>query len=378
MQVGAKKAPLKEQELMCWLRLIRSENVGPQTFHRLMAHYGSADRALDALPALALGGGKKKLVVTSHAAAERELEQAQRQNVRFIGMNEPDYPPLLRLVHAPPPLLAVKGDPAILTRHSIGIVGSRNASAVGLRLAAHFARDLGTSHFATISGFARGIDRAVHEASVKTGTIAVMAGGLDKIYPPENSALYKNIEASGGALISEMPLGFEPRAQDFPRRNRLIAGISLGTLVIEAARRSGSLITARLAGENGRLVFAIPGSPLDPNSAGSNDLIKQGAMLVDQPQDVIDALTPMIGREPADLSFGFNETEAEPLTPSVTLDDEGRMRLGRALSLTPVDMETLAIAANLSLPQLYLGLVELDLAGRLLHHDGGLVSFNLS
>jgi len=202
-------------------------------------------------------------------------------------------------------------------------------------------------------------------------------GGVDKIYPPEHEILYQNIVKYDGAIISEMPLGFTPRAQDFPRRNRLIAGHSLGTLVIEAARRSGSLITARLAGENGRLVFAVPGSPLDPNSAGSNDLIRQGGVLVDKSQDIIDEIAPMIEKERQNLSFSFHEAAAVDLEPAPSLDEKGRLRLARALSFTPVDVETLAIAADLSLPQLYLGLLELDLAGRLLHHFGGMVSFKL-
>jgi len=384
MQGGVKKTLLSEQERLCWLQLIRSENVGPQTFHQLLARFGSAKQALEYLPQLASRGGKRHICVASQQDAAHEMEQAQRQNVRFIAMGEPDYPALLRLVHAPPPLLAVKGDPAILTRNAISIVGARNASAVGQRLAAKFAKELGEADFVIISGFARGIDRAAHEASLQTGTIAVMAGGVDKIYPPENSALYKNIEASGGAIISEMPLGFEPRAQDFPRRNRLIAGMSLGTLVIEAARRSGSLITARLAGENGRLVFAIPGSPLDPNSGGSNDLIKQGAMLVDETSDIVEAIAPMMAPEQDqtmqdDLDFGFHEEGVgDALIPTAALDHSGRQRLVQCLSLTPIDLETLSIAADLSLPQLYLGLLELDLAGRLLHHTGGTVSLNIN
>jgi len=383
MQSGVKRTILSQHERLCWLQLIRSENVGPQTFHQLLARFGTAAQALAHLPELARRGGKKQITVASRDAAERELEQAARQQVRFISMGDADYPPLLRHVNAPPPLLAVKGNRSILTRHTIGIVGARNASAVGLRLVTQFAKELGEAGFVIISGFARGIDRAAHQASLQTGTIAVMAGGLDKIYPPENSALYKDIEAQGGVLISEMPLGFTPRAQDFPRRNRLIAGISLGTLIVEAARRSGSLITARLAGENGRLVFVVPGSPLDPNAAGGNDLIKQGAMLVDKAQDIIDELAPMMGRGQdvagqEDLTFGFHEEAAENFAAAPVLDDKGRQRLVQALSLTPIDMETLGIAADLSLPQLYLGLLELDLAGRLLHYEGGHISLNVA
>jgi len=388
MQSGAQrvkwaKSALTPQQRLAWLQLIRSENVGPQTFHHLLTRFGTAEKALKALPELAWRGGKARIAIASREDTEREFDEITRQNIRLIALGEPDYPPLLRLIHAPPPLLAVKGNPAILTRNAIGLVGSRNASAVGRRLAAHFARELGAAGFAIISGFARGIDSQAHISSLSTGTIAVLAGGVDKIYPPENSDLYQNIVKQGGAIISEMPLKAEPRARDFPRRNRLIAGISFGTLVVEAARRSGSLITARLAGENGRLVFAIPGSPLDPNAQGSNDLIKQGGMLVDDPQDIIDAIAPMTTQMPGITEespdhFSFNETPADDITPSMSLDDDGRARLVGALSLTPVDMETLSIATDLSLSQLYLGLLELDLAGRLLHYTGGHVSLNVS
>jgi len=373
---------LRQEELCAWLQLIRSENVGPQTFHQLLARFGTPAQALDRLPELALRGGKAKIAIASRASVMRELEQAQRHNIHFITMRDADYPPLLRLIHAPPPILTVKGNCAILSQNAIGLVGARNASAAGQRLTAQFAKQLGEAGFVIISGLARGIDTQAHRSSLESGTIAVLAGGIDKIYPPENEKLYHDIVGSGGAILSEMPLGFEPRGRDFPRRNRLIAGVSLGTLVVEAARRSGSLITARLAGENGRLVFAIPGSPLDPNAQGCNDLIKQGAMLVDQAQDIIEAIAPMLDRggaaeESPDL-FGFNETQGAEIIPPPTLDDKGRERLRHALSLTPIDVETLAVAANLSLPQLYLGLLELDLAGRLLHYDGGYVSLNVS
>jgi len=383
-QQRGEKTALTQEQLCSWLQLIRSENVGPQTFHQLLSRFGTPEQALKALPELALRGGKAKIAIASRVSVERELEQAARHNIRFITMKDADYPPLLRLVHAPPPLLAVKGDRAILTRNAIGLVGSRNASAVGQRLAAQFAKGLGQAGFVIISGLARGIDAQAHRSSLETGTIAVLAGGLDKIYPPEHEGLYRDIEKQGGAIVSEMPLGAEPRARDFPRRNRLIAGIGFGTLVVEAARRSGSLITARLASENGRLVFAVPGSPLDPNAQGCNDLIKQGAILVDKPQDIVDEITPMLTRQQAlgadefQDSFSFHEGEAEELVPSLPLDDRGRARLRQALSPTPIDAETLAVAAELSLPQLYLGLLELDLAGRLLHYDGGYVSLNLA
>jgi len=376
---------LTQDERLAWLRLIRSENVGPQTFHQLMTYYGSADLALAALPELAHKGGKKRIRLALQDEVMREFELADKNNIHFIGMGERDYPPLLRLAYAPPPLLGVKGNLALLREPLLGIVGGRNASAVGQRLAANFAKELGEAGLCIISGFARGIDRAAHQASLATGTIAAMAGGLDKIYPPENKELYTQILAQNGTIISEMPLGWEPRAKDFPRRNRLISGCSYGVLVVEAARRSGSLITARLAAEDGRLVFSVPGSPLDPNAAGSNGLIKEGAILADTPQEIIAAITPLLPHDGANFNEGLHE-EGDDLFESSTplkgssedLTSQERSRLLSALSLTAIDIETLSIVTELSLPRLYLGLLELELAGRLMRHRGGLVSLILT
>lgn len=401
---------LTERQRLFWLQLIRSENVGPQTFRQLIEHYGSAENALEALPALASNGGKRTIRVAKREDAEAELEYATRNDVRFIGIGEPDYPGLLRQIDAPPPLLAVKGNIATLNRTSIGIVGSRDASAVGMRLAATFARDLGNAGLVTISGFARGIDAHAHKASLESGTIAVMAGGIEQIYPPENRSLYDEILERNGAIISEMPMGWEPRARDFPRRNRLIAGISLGLLVVEAAKRSGSLITARLAADCGRLVFAVPGSPLDPRSSGTNGLIKDGANLADCAQDIIETLTPLVPEiEPiqkllfcedinSDAQSSFLTKEMQQsvfvaksmfhieIRKTATDSENGdnndlthaeRERLLACLSEIPVDLETLSIAAALPIPRLYLAIMELDLAGRILRHSGGLVSLAL-
>jgi len=251
---------LTDEERIDWLRLIRSENIGPRTFRALLAHYGSARAALAALPALARRGGATGLArIWSREEAKREINGARLLGVTYVALGEPDYPPRLAMIDDAPPLVAVRGKLA----PTVAMVGGRNASAAGLRFAEQLARDLGASGFVIASGLARGIDAAAHRASLTTGTVAVLAGGHDNIYPPEHAKLVDAILPEGAA-ISEMPLGREPRARDFPRRNRLISGLSLGVVVVEAARRSGSLITARLALEQGREVFAVPGSPLDP------------------------------------------------------------------------------------------------------------------
>jgi len=381
---------LTERQRLSWLRLIRSENVGPQIFHQLIARFGCAEAALAALPDLAHRGGKRRIRLSREDEVRQEFELATKNDIHFIGIGEPDYPKMLRQSHAPPPLLAVKGHLHLLREPCLGIVGGRNASAVGLRLATQFAAQLGDAGFCIISGFARGIDRAAHQAALKTGTIAAMAGGLDKIYPPENQDLYKAILAQNGALISEMPFGWEPRAKDFPRRNRLISGCSHGVLVVEAARRSGSLITARLAAEEGRLVFAIPGSPLDPNAAGSNGLIKDGAILADSPEDIVSAIAPLLSHQYKFEGQDLFEAADKTLEPAYIARDETtsggsddltnaeRERLLSALSLTAIDVETLSVTTDIALPRLYLGLLELELAGRLTRHQGGLVSLSLT
>jgi DNA processing protein len=280
--------PLTDEQRLAWLRLIRSENVGPATFRSLINHYGSAQAALEAVPTLSRRGGAARAVrIAGRSEAEAELEAAERIGVRFIGLGEPSYPPWLRHADALPPLLAVRGDTRHLTAPCISIVGARNASVAGRKMAAILAKGLGEADLVIVSGLARGIDSAAHEAALSGGTIAVFAGGLDNIYPPENGDLFRRIVDAGGCAVSEMKLGWEPRARDFPRRNRIIAGMSLATIVVEAAERSGSLITARLALEQNREVLAVPGSPLDPRAGGSNNLLKQGARLVTEAHDVL-------------------------------------------------------------------------------------------
>ena len=288
---------LTEAERIDWLRLIRSDNVGPRTFRSLMNHFGSARAALARLPELAQRGGAARAGrICGEDDARTELAASKRMGVSLVAPDEAGYPPRLATLEDAPPLLGIRGATEALMRPMIAIVGSRNASGAGLKFADTLARDLGDAGFVIVSGLARGIDQAAHRASIANGTVAVLAGGHDRIYPPEHEELLASILESGGAAISEMPLGHVPRARDFPRRNRLISGVALGVVVVEAAHRSGSLITARIAAEQGREVFAVPGSPLDPRAAGTNDLIKQGATLTTEASDVINAVEPIMGR----------------------------------------------------------------------------------
>lgn len=367
---------LTEKQKLSWLRLIRSDNIGPVTFRDLINHFGSAEAALDALPDLSRrGGAARSPRIATLAQAEREMETATRFGARFVGIGEPDYPPALREIDGAPPLIAMKGSSATVIRPSLGIVGSRNASINGAKFAAMLARQCGQAGYAIASGLARGIDAAAHAASLSTGTVAMLAGGLDKPYPPENFRLLDDIYANGGATISEMPFGWEPRARDFPRRNRLIAGVSLGVLIVEAAERSGSLITARLAGDFGRLVFAVPGSPLDSRCHGTNRLIKDGATLVTEAADILDALSPMM--EPRlDLQHVVREgTGDQPISQTGDrAGDKERAILAEALGPSPVETDDIIRHTGLPAATVYLLLLELDIAGKLNRHSGGRIS----
>ncbi|OZA92452.1 MAG: DNA processing protein DprA [Rhizobiales bacterium 39-66-18] len=324
-----------------WLRLIRTEQVGPRTFRALINQFGGAAAALEALPTLARKGGR--LIpprVPTLAEAEDEIAALARIGGRLVAMGEADYPHPLQEIDDAPPLLCVRG----------------------------FARDLGAAGYAIVSGLARGIDAAAHEASLASGTIGVFAGGLARPYPPENLKLIEAV-AEQGALVSEMPLNWEPRARDFPRRNRLVSGMALGVVVVEAAERSGSLITARLAAEQGREVFAIPGSPLDPRAGGTNALLKRGATLVTCADDVVEALTPLFAHLPAqDLEAPTAPTEPSPP------DDTVRARIAELLGPVPTPMDDLVRFSGASVSDVQWVLLELDLAGRLERHGGGLVS----
>ena len=254
---------LTPAQRLAWLRLIRTDNVGPATFNQLLSRFGSAEAALEALPALARRAGKP-VRITTQAQAEDEMAGLARYGARLVARGDAHYPPLLRFIAAAPPLLTLAGGAALDWQRCVAMVGARNASSAGIKMTRLLAIDLGAAGFTIVSGLARGIDAAAHAASLATGTIAVLAGGFDRIYPEQNIGLAHDILDAGGALLTEMPLGWEPRARDFPRRNRLVSGLSLGVVVVEAAQRSGSLITARLALEQDRDVFAVPGSPLDP------------------------------------------------------------------------------------------------------------------
>lgn len=369
----ASPAPrLTDRQRLNWLRLIRTENVGPATFRDLVNRFGSAETAIDALPGLARAGGSRRAIrIATVADAEAEMAAAGRMGARFVAIGEPDYPPLLRHVEHGPPLLAVLGEGDVLQRPTISIVGARNASLAGVRMARMLAGELGRAGYAIASGLARGIDAAAHQAGLETGTIAALAGGLDRPYPPENLPLYEEI-GRRGAAVSEMPFGWEPRAKDFPRRNRIVAGLGIALIVVEAAQRSGSLISARLANEIGRTVFAVPGSPLDPRAAGTNGLLKQGASIVTGADDVLDMLAPLVsGIERAPRSA----EEPPPLDALAPEPDDGdRSRVTRALGPAPVPVDDVIRHTGLSPAQVYMVLLELDLAGRLERHAGGLVS----
>jgi DNA processing protein len=360
---------LTDDERIDWLRLIRSDNVGPRTFRTLLDHCGSARAALGRLPDLARRGGASGAPrIYSRADAEREIKASAAMGVSLVALDEPDYPLRLQMADDAPPLLAVRGQLPFLALPMVAIVGARNASAAGVKFAERLARELGESGFGIASGLARGVDAGAHRASLATGTVAVLAGGHDRIYPPEHGSLAESILATG-ALISEMPLGWEPRARDFPRRNRLISGLSLGVVVVEAARRSGSLITARMALEQGREVFAVPGSPLDPRCEGSNGLLKQGATLVTEVADVTAVLQPIIGQAPA-LSAREPDHTPEPSEPA----NRERECIVGLLGPTPVGLDDLVRLSGSSPAVVRTVLLELEIAGRIARHGGGLVS----
>ena len=355
-----------------WLRLIRTENIGPASFRRLINRFGSAAAALDALPALSRKAGRKPVRCPTQAEIEDEIARLDALGGRFVAMRDTDYPDLLRHIPGPPPVIAVRGGAALDWTKTVGMVGARNASTAGLRMTRLLAGELGAAGYAIVSGLARGIDAAAHVAALDTGTIAVLAGGLDRIYPEQNISLSEEIVARGGALISEMPLGWEPRARDFPRRNRIVSGLSLGVIVIEAAKRSGSLITARLALEQNRDVFAVPGSPLDARSEGANALIQQGAMLVTAASDIINSLAEA---DPCRLPlFEPEEDFIAPGPADAMPDDSDRDRLLSALSPTPVTVDELIAHTGIAAGALQTLLMELDIAGRIEWGSGQLVS----
>ena len=399
--------PFDDARLFAWLRLWRSENIGPRTFSTLLQRYGSAEAALDALPDLIRKNRPGRPIrIADVGDIERELEVARLMGARFLCLDEPDYPALLREIDSAPAVLAVRGHAAVIERPAIAIVGSRNASAAGLAFTERLARELAAAGYVIVSGFARGIDSRAHRAALATGTIAVLPGGHDKLYPADGGPFMEKLLEDGAAL-SEMPFGWEARGRDFPRRNRLVSGLTLGTVVVEAARRSGSLITARFAADQGREVFAVPGSPLDARAEGTNDLIRDGATFCTSAEDVIRALADRgpgrggdlfsdagprdestlwdeldldgsrpedrVGRPlPSDL-FAFRETECvvvpEPRDVRAPL-----ARVVERLGPAPISIDELARSAELPIGDVRGAVLELEIAGRIERHGGGLVS----
>ena len=363
---------LTDAERADWLRLIRSENVGPATFFRLMHHFGSAAASLEAVPEMSLRGGRSRAIkLASRAAIEREMEALDDAGGRLIAWGEPDYPRPLAAIADPPPLIQVCGNVHLLSARCLAVVGARNASASGRRFARDISAELGRSAFVIVSGLARGIDTAAHEGALETGTVAVMAGGVDVVYPEENTALYGEIRARG-VCLSEHPPGTRPTARHFPPRNRLISGLSLGVLIVEAAPRSGSLITARMALEQGREVFAVPGSPLDPRHNGTNGLIRQGAVLTEKAADILDALSGMA--PPLAEPEGAEFPRVAPQLPGESELAKARGTVQEMLGPVPVTVDELLRECQMS-PAIVLTVVlELELAGRLERHPGNRIS----
>lgn len=396
-----KPASLTDEQRLDWLQLIRCENIGPRSFHKLMLRHGSAAAALAALPALIRQGVGRKIAIASREACARELEAAQRLEARFIAFGEPDYPQGLVHIDAPPPLICLRGESGLFARPLVAVVGARNASAAGLAFTDRLTQGLAAAGFVVVSGLARGIDACAHKAALASGTVGVLAGGLDRPYPPENLGLIEAV-ATRGALLSEMPLGCEPRGRDFPRRNRLVSGLALGVVVVEAERRSGTLITARFAREQGRDLFAVPGSPLDPRAEGTNDLLAEGAFMCRSAADVADRLAPLARRgaaafamlaEPGAayiharlwdsyeedaplLDAPLVETEAaRPVQARAAADAaQARASLDQIMGLTPLSVDELARVSGWTPAAIRMRLQELELEGRLERHSGDRVS----
>jgi len=377
---------LSDAQRLDWLQLIRSDNVGPRTFRTLVNKFGGAGAALDALPGLlaragASGGGRAVRIADRDACA-REMEATMRFGARLIAMGEADYPAALRQIDSPPPLLCVKGEARALTRPMVAVVGARNASAAGLAFAERLVHELAEAGYVIASGLARGLDQRAHRAALRTGTIAALAGGLDRIYPPEHEELAQEICAQG-ALISEMPLGWEPRGRDFPRRNRIVSGVSMAVVVVEAARRSGSLITARFANEQGREVFAVPGSPLDPRAPLLSGGAEPQARLFEDEESFAAAErlwdeTDLFGDPPPPLSAPGHEFDEAPAPPLGPLPGSGALapartshaeepleeRIARLLGPSPVSVDDLVRACDAAAADVLAALVDLEMQGR--------------
>ncbi len=361
---------LPDEERAARLRLFRTDWIGPVVFFGLLRRYGSAAAAIRALPELSRRAGREKaLSVIPREQAERELAQLGTLGARLVFRGEADYPALLAEADDAPPVLAVRGDVALLQRRSVALVGARNASALGRRFAEDMARELGRAGLVVVSGLARGIDAAAHTGALESGTVGVVAGGIDVVYPEENRGLHDAL-AQRGAIVAELPPGTEPQARHFPRRNRIVAGLALGVVVIEAARRSGSLITARFAGEYGRQLFAVPGSPLDPRCQGANELIRtRDATLVQSAADVLE-----------DLRLTVPPPRMAPVPVAEIPDedqvDDARKTVLELLSPSPVAVDELVRRCHLSPAVVASVLLELELAGRVGRHAGNRVALS--
>ncbi|WP_066553761.1 DNA-processing protein DprA [Croceicoccus bisphenolivorans] len=364
--------PITQEEAFARIRLLRSPNVGPVTFRHLLARFGNAVTAIEALPDLAARGGKRQQA----APVDRiraEIAAVRDAGAKYLFHDDPAYPALLREAPSAPPIVTYRGDPALLARPAVAIVGARNASAAALKLARQFGEALAGEGRLVVSGLARGIDGAAHEGALASGaTAAIIAGGIDIAYPPQHAELQERI-ANEGVLIAEQPPGTEPQARHFPGRNRIIAGLCAGTLVVEAAPRSGSLITARLAGEAGREVMAIPGNPLDGRARGCNQLIREGAILVQTAGDVSELLDGFTGQPRSTFREDREDYASFAVDPAA--EPEPAM-IENLLSSSPVPVDDIVRASGESTASVQLALLELELAGRLVRHAGGRVSLN--
>lgn len=360
---------MQDSERRAWLRLARTENVGPVTFRNLIARFGTASAALDALPRLAARGGlAKNFVLPDESELAREIEALERLGGRMLAACEADYPPGLKALESPPPVISLLGHPHLLKKEMIAIVGARNASALARKFADSLSRELGFAGLVVVSGLARGIDTSAHEAALAVGTVAVVAGGVDIVYPPENDILYAAIKGQG-VILSEMRLGETPQARHFPRRNRIISGLTRGVVVVEAAEKSGSLITAQCALDQGREIFAVPGSPLDPRARGCNMLIRNGATLVQGVEDILEVLRPI-------LTSGFREPEADqPSAAPEAEADSVRKAVEEALGPAPVEIDELIRQLKAPAAAVLTVILELEVAGRCQRHPGNRVSW---
>jgi len=361
---------MNDNERRAWLRLARTENVGPVTFRNLLARFGTASAALEELPRLAARGGNKSFILPGESEAARELEALAKLGGHLIASCEAGYPAGLSALETPPPVISVLGHPHLLQKDMVAIVGARNASALARKFADTLSRDLGFAGLVVVSGLARGIDASAHEAALAVGTVAVVAGGADIIYPPENEKLYGEIK-NRGVIVSEMRLGEAPQARHFPRRNRIISGLSRGVVVVEAAEKSGSLITADCALDQGREVFAVPGSPLDPRARGANNLIQGGATLVQSAEDILEVLRPILG-------CGFHEPDPDngASSPSAALESEAdriRTAVEEALGPAPVEIDELIRQLRAPAAAVLTVILELELAGRCVRQPGNRV-----